>query len=78
MQKYIFFIDVDGTLVKPKSNDMPQAIVDEFNKVKKAGHIIVIVTGRRFKSRPLRQIEKGTSVLPVGLHLSFLFFNTIS
>lgn len=66
MQKYIFFIDVDGTLIKPKSNNMPQAIVDEFNKVKKAGHIIVIVTGRGFiETSAIDGIKSASFLAPI-------------
>ena len=46
MDKYIIFVDVDGTLVKPRTNDMPRVVADEFERIKKDGHIIVIVTGR--------------------------------
>lgn len=46
MDKYIIFVDVDGTLVKPRTNDMTRVVADEFERIKKDGHIIVIVTGR--------------------------------
>lgn len=46
MDKFIIFVDVDGTLVKPRTNDMPRVVADEFERIKKDGHIIVIVTGR--------------------------------
>ena len=46
MDKYIIFVDVDGTLVKPRTNDMPRVVADEFERIKNDGHIIVIVTGR--------------------------------
>lgn len=46
MDKYIIFVDVDGTLLKPRTNVMPKVVADEFERIKKDGHIIVIVTGR--------------------------------
>lgn len=46
MDKYIIFVDVDGTLLKPRTNDMPKVVADEFERIKKDGHIVVIVTGR--------------------------------
>lgn len=46
MDKFIIFVDVDGTLVKPRTNDMPRVVADEFERIKKDGHIVVIVTGR--------------------------------
>lgn len=46
MDKYIIFVDVDGTLVKPRTNNMPKVVADEFERIKKDGHIVVIVTGR--------------------------------
>ena len=41
MDKYIIFVDVDGTLVKPRTNDMPRVVADEFERIKKDGHIII-------------------------------------
>ena len=35
MDKYIIFVDVDGTLVKPRTNDMPRVVADEFERIKK-------------------------------------------
>lgn len=46
MDKYIIFVDVDGTLLKPRTNNMPKVVADEFERIKKDGHIVVIVTGR--------------------------------
>lgn len=46
MDKYIIFVDVDGTLVKPRTNNMSKVVADEFERIKKDGHIVVIVTGR--------------------------------
>ena len=46
MEKYLIFVDVDGTLLKPRTYDMSKIIADEFERIKKDGHIVVIVTGR--------------------------------
>lgn len=49
MQKYIIFIDVDGTLIKSGTCNMSKVIADEFKRIKKEGHIVVIVTGRSLR-----------------------------
>ncbi len=50
MQKYLIFIDVDGTLVYPSTYEIDSNIIDDFIRLKSDGHIIVVVTGRSLKS----------------------------
>ena len=49
-EKYIFFIDIDGTLVNYGETEIKQEIIDEINRLKKLGHIFVIVTGRALQN----------------------------
>ncbi len=49
-KKYLFFIDIDGTLVDYGATEMKQEIVDEIERLKKLGHIFVIVTGRALQN----------------------------
>ncbi len=49
-KKYIFFIDIDGTLVKRGTNEINIEVADEIKKLKKQGHIFVISTGRALKN----------------------------
>ncbi len=46
----LFFIDVDGTLVNHGATEIKPAIVDEIERLKKLGHIFIIVTGRALKN----------------------------
>lgn len=45
MDKYIIFVDVDGTLVKPRTNDMPRVVADEFERIKKMGILLSLSLG---------------------------------
>ena len=49
-QKYLFFIDIDGTLVDHGESEIKQEIVDEIERLKKLGHIFIIVTGRALQN----------------------------
>ncbi len=45
-QKYIFFIDIDETLVKRNTFKIDNKIIDEIKRLKNQGHIFVVSTGR--------------------------------
>lgn len=47
-KKYIFFIDIDDTLILAGTNEIQEDIVAEIERLKKLGHIFVISTGRAF------------------------------
>lgn len=49
-KKYLFFIDIDGTLVPSGQNEILPEIVDEIARLKKLGHIFAISTGRAFNT----------------------------
>ena len=50
MEKYLLFIDIDGTLVKPLTNTVDEEIINEFKRLKKDCHKIIISTGRALNS----------------------------
>lgn len=47
MQK-IFFFDIDNTLLDHHTNQIPPSALDAIEAVKRAGHIVVIATGRGY------------------------------
>ena len=49
-KKYIFFIDIDGTLVHAGKSVIDRSIVKEIGRLKQLGHIPVISTGRSLYS----------------------------
>lgn len=50
MSKYIFFIDVDDTLVSRGTFSMDEKISNLFKRVQNEGHIIAVVTGRALEA----------------------------
>ncbi len=48
--KYLIFIDIDGTLVEYGGRKIKPEILEEIKKLKTAGHIFVISTGRDLNS----------------------------
>lgn len=49
-KKYIFFIDIDETLIPTGQTEIPTDIVEEIERLKKLGYIFVISTGRSLNS----------------------------
>ena len=50
MNKYIFFIDIDGTLISGNIQRIPDKLIKKIIELKKNGNIFVITTGRAYKS----------------------------
>lgn len=44
--KYLFVIDIDGTLINAGDSEIKKNIVDEIENLKSKGHIFTISTGR--------------------------------
>ena len=44
--KYLFVIDIDGTLINTGDSEIKKNIVDEIENLKSKGHIFTISTGR--------------------------------
>lgn len=49
-RKYIFFVDVDETLIETGKTDLAENIIQEIDRLKAAGHIFVVSTGRTLDS----------------------------
>ena len=45
-EKYIFFIDIDGTLIKDHAPRINEETINEIHRLQQAGHIFVVSTGR--------------------------------
>lgn len=50
MQKYIFFLDIDGTLIEQGKNSINQKVITEIRRLKALGHIFIICTGRAYSN----------------------------
>ena len=48
--KYVFLIDVDGTLIPKFGNEISIDVFNEIERLKKFGHIFVVSTGRPLQS----------------------------
>ncbi|MBQ9685842.1 MAG: HAD family hydrolase [Oscillospiraceae bacterium] len=46
MNRKLIFLDIDGTLTPPGSNDPPASAVDAIRRAQMAGHLIFLCTGR--------------------------------
>jgi hypothetical protein len=54
----IIFLDIDGTLTEPGSNDPPESAVEAIQKARDAGHFVFLCTGRNYDMlRPLLKYE---------------------
>ncbi len=50
MKKYIFYIDIDGTLIYKNVKQIPKNLINKIIDMKKNGNIFVITTGRSYNS----------------------------
>ncbi|MDE7310345.1 MAG: HAD family hydrolase [Eubacterium sp.] len=48
MHRKIIFLDIDGTLTPPGSNEPPESAVWAVNKAREAGHYVFLCTGRNY------------------------------
>lgn len=48
MEKKIIFLDIDGTLTEPGSNEPPLSALLAVQKAREAGHYVFLCTGRNF------------------------------
>ena len=56
MERKIVFLDIDGTLTEPGSNEPPKSAVWAIEQARKAGHYVFLCTGRNYGMlRPLLQ-----------------------
>lgn len=48
MEKKIIFLDIDGTLTEPGSNEPPESAVRAIEQARKLGHYVFLCTGRNY------------------------------
>lgn len=48
MEKRIIFLDIDGTLTEPGSNEPPESAVRAIEQARKLGHYVFLCTGRNY------------------------------
>ena len=48
MNRKIIFLDIDGTLTEPGSNEPPKSAVWAINQARKEGHYVFLCTGRNY------------------------------
>lgn len=46
MDKYIIFVDIDGTIAEVGAGDIKQCVIDEVERLKQKGNILVVASGR--------------------------------
>lgn len=58
MEQKIVFLDIDGTLAEPGSNDPPESAVQAIAQARKEGHYVFLCTGRNYDMlRPLLRYD---------------------
>lgn len=50
MDKYIIFVDIDGTIAEVGARNIKQCIIDEIERLKQIGHILVVASGRTYNN----------------------------
>lgn len=48
MEQKVIFLDVDGTLTQPGSNEPPDSALDAIRQARKEGHLVFLCTGRNY------------------------------
>lgn len=58
MEPKVIFLDIDGTLTEPGSNDPPESAIQAISKARQAGNFVFLCTGRNYDMlRPLLRYE---------------------
>lgn len=71
MDKYAFFLDIDGTLLA--SGGIPQKNIDAINKARSLGHKVFINSGRSmgYVPAPVREIEFDGYIVGIGCYITY-------
>ena len=48
MSKKIIFLDIDGTLTEPGSNEPPASALEAIKNARKAGNLVFLCSGRNY------------------------------
>lgn len=58
MDKYVILVDIDGTIAEVGAGNIKQCIIDEVERLKQKGHILVVASGRTYpKIKQIKGIE---------------------
>ena len=50
MDKYVILVDIDGTIAEVGARNIKQCIIDEIERLKQNGHILVVASGRTYNN----------------------------
>lgn len=57
-KRKIIFLDIDGTLTEPGSNEPPESALEAIGRARKEGHYVFLCTGRNYEMlRPLLRYD---------------------
>ena len=54
----LFFFDYDGTLYRPRSSGITPRVQDALHALQKAGHKIILCTGRCYGNLPQETVDR--------------------
>ena len=67
MEQRIIFLDIDGTLTPPGTNDPPESAVRAIARARSEGHLVFLCTGRNYDMlRPLLKYEFDGLIASMG------------
>lgn len=71
MDKYAFFLDIDGTLLA--AGGVPQENIDAIKKARSLGHKVFVNSGRSmgFIPQPVREIEFDGYIVGIGCYITY-------
>ncbi len=67
MESKVIFLDIDGTLTEPGSNDPPESAVQAIRQAREEGHYVFLCTGRNYEMlKPLLKYEFDGVIASAG------------
>lgn len=67
MESKVIFLDIDGTLTEPGSNDPPESAVQAIRQAREEGHYVFLCTGRNYEMlKPLLKYEFDGAIASAG------------
>lgn len=72
MEQKIIFLDIDGTLTEPGSNEPPESAIWAIRQAQREGHYIFLCTGRNYDMlRPLLQYDFDGVIASSGGYIKY-------
>ena len=72
MEQKIIFLDIDGTLTEPGSNEPPESALRAIARAREAGHYVFLCTGRNYDMlRPLLQYDFDGVIASSGGYIEY-------